>query len=87
MRNLPTCVQVHTFSTLKQKILSEKKFIYLLKTLVAHGAYLFVENAEHSSPCDLAERCGQKDIALYLESKMIFSVCFYFCFFSIFLLK
>ena len=37
-------------------------------------AYLFVENSDHSTPCDLAERNGQKDIALYLESKMIFSV-------------
>jgi ankyrin repeat/IBR domain-containing protein 1 len=45
-----------------------------VQTLVAHGAYLFVENLEHSTPCDLAERAGHKDIALYLESKMIFSV-------------
>jgi ankyrin repeat/IBR domain-containing protein 1 len=45
-----------------------------VQTLVAHGAYLFVENMEHSTPCDLAERNDHKDIALYLESKMIFSV-------------
>jgi ankyrin repeat protein len=45
-----------------------------VQTLVAHGAYLFVENMEHSTPCDLAERNGHKDIALFLESKMIFSV-------------
>ena len=45
-----------------------------VQTLVAHGAYLFVENLEHSTPCDLAEKFGHKDIALYLESKMIFSV-------------
>lgn len=49
-----------------------------VQTLVAHGAYLFCENADHSTPCDLAERNGQKDIALYLESKMIFSVCICF---------
>ena len=41
---------------------------------MSHGAYLFVENLERSTPCDLAERYGHKDIALYLESKMIFSV-------------
>lgn len=44
-----------------------------VQTLVAHGAYLFIENFEHYTPCDLAERQGNKDIALYLESKMIFS--------------
>jgi hypothetical protein len=49
-----------------------------VQTLVANGAYLFVENFEHSTPCDLAERNGHKDIALYLESKMIFSVNFFF---------
>ena len=44
-----------------------------VQSLVAHGAFLFVENIELCTPCDLAEKHGQKDIALYLESKMIFS--------------
>ncbi|RNA20713.1 ankyrin repeat and IBR domain-containing 1-like [Brachionus plicatilis] len=44
-----------------------------VQTLVANGAYLFVENASKWTPCDLAEKNGYKDIALYLESKMIFS--------------
>ena len=50
------------------------KFNLFSKSLVSHGAYLFVENQDRSTPCDLAERFGNKDIALYLESKMIFSV-------------
>ena len=42
--------------------------------LIANGAYLFVENIEHSTPVDLAEKYGHKEIALFLESKMLFSV-------------
>lgn len=57
-----------------------------VQSLVANGAYLFVENSSKSTPCDLAEKNGNKDIALYLESKMIFSVgtIFILFFFSIF---
>lgn len=58
-----------------------------VQTLVAHGAYLFVENAQHSTPCDLAEKYSQKDIALYLESKMIFSVKIFFIYCFIIILK
>ncbi len=49
---------------------------FLHKSLVVHGAYLFVENTERLTPCDLAENHGRKDITLYLESKMIFSVSY-----------
>lgn len=80
MKNLPTCVQVSNlfffaYFYLKKKYFNKfKKFILFSKSLVSHGAYLFVENQDRSTPCDLAERFGHKDIALYLESKMIFSV-------------
>ena len=45
-----------------------------IQTLISHGAYLFVENGDHLTACDIAESAGQKDIALYLESRMLFSV-------------
>ena len=41
--------------------------------LVQHGAPLFLENKENQTPCDSAEKGGHADIALYLESKMVFS--------------
>lgn len=44
-----------------------------VQTLVSNGAFLFVENKDRFTPFDLAEQCSHKDIALYLESKMIFS--------------
>jgi hypothetical protein len=43
---------------------------YYDKTLVAHGAYLFVENLEHLTTCDLAPYI----VGLDLESKMLLSV-------------
>ena len=45
-----------------------------LQVLVAYGAPLFVENSAKETPCDCAEKSGHSDIALYLESKMVFSV-------------
>lgn len=44
-----------------------------VQKLISQGAYLFIENLDHCTPCDLAEQCGCKDIALFLESKMLFS--------------
>ncbi|XP_040570920.1 uncharacterized protein [Lepeophtheirus salmonis] len=41
--------------------------------LVAHGADLFVENSEGMTPCDLAIKENNHQIALFLESKMVFS--------------
>ena len=42
--------------------------------LVAHGANLFVETLhERLTACDLAMRENQHDIALFLESKMVFN--------------
>jgi len=42
--------------------------------LVTHGAPLFLENKEDHTPCDMAEQNGHSEIAVYLESKMVFSV-------------
>ncbi len=49
---------------------------------------MFVENAQKQTPCDSAEKSGHNHIALYLESKMVFSVCLQFnfcCYFEQFL--
>ncbi len=41
--------------------------------LVAHGADLFNENADGLTACDLAVRDNHHDIALFLESRMVFA--------------
>jgi ankyrin repeat protein len=41
-----------------------------VQSLVAHGAFLFVENIGRCTPCDLAEKHGSQDISLFLEAKM-----------------
>ncbi|CAF4436261.1 unnamed protein product, partial [Adineta steineri] len=41
--------------------------------LLNAGAALYVENREKLTPCELAEKNGHKDLAIYLESRMIFS--------------
>ncbi|KAK3082836.1 hypothetical protein FSP39_006705 [Pinctada imbricata] len=46
---------------------------YCVETLVQYGAPLFTENNDQETPCDSAERGGHAEIALYLESKMVFS--------------
>ncbi|CAD5126134.1 DgyrCDS14303 [Dimorphilus gyrociliatus] len=40
--------------------------------LVSQNADLFAENDDKHTACDLAEKSGYKEIALYLESKMVF---------------
>ena len=47
-----------------------------LQLLVLRDAPLFSENAQKHTPCDCAEKSGNNNIALYLESKMVFSVSF-----------
>ncbi|CAF1628062.1 unnamed protein product [Rotaria magnacalcarata] len=44
-----------------------------VESLLNAGAALYVENHEKLTPCELAEKNGHKDLAIYLESKMIFS--------------
>ncbi|XP_060599500.1 ankyrin repeat and IBR domain-containing protein 1-like [Ruditapes philippinarum] len=44
-----------------------------VETLVNHACPLFVENTGNHTPCDCAESQGYSEIALYLESKMVFS--------------
>lgn len=52
--------------------------------LVSQNADLFAENDDKHTACDLAEKSGNKDIALYLESKMVFySVSIFFFIFSL----
>ncbi|XP_056009769.1 ankyrin repeat and IBR domain-containing protein 1-like isoform X2 [Ostrea edulis] len=46
---------------------------YCVEKLVQSGAPLFTENKERQTPCDCAEEGGHAEIALYLESKMVFS--------------
>ncbi|XP_041932199.1 ankyrin repeat and IBR domain-containing protein 1 isoform X1 [Alosa sapidissima] len=44
-----------------------------VELLVKSGADLFVENEERETPCDCAERQHHKELALSLESQMVFS--------------
>lgn len=44
-----------------------------VELLVSHNSPLFMENKENHTPCDCAESNGFNDIALFLESKMVFS--------------
>ncbi|XP_041374912.1 ankyrin repeat and IBR domain-containing protein 1-like isoform X2 [Gigantopelta aegis] len=44
-----------------------------VELLVQYGAPLFMENEDNLTPCDCADKNGNSDIALYLESKMVFS--------------
>jgi len=47
-----------------------------VQRLVEHGIPLETENKEKETACDCAEKNGHNDIALFLESKMVFSsVC------------
>ncbi|XP_036422491.1 ankyrin repeat and IBR domain-containing protein 1 isoform X1 [Colossoma macropomum] len=44
-----------------------------VELLVKSEADLFVENEEHQTPCDCAEKQRHKELALSLESQMVFS--------------
>uniref|UniRef100_A0A3B4D7W6 Ankyrin repeat and IBR domain-containing protein 1 n=1 Tax=Pygocentrus nattereri TaxID=42514 RepID=A0A3B4D7W6_PYGNA len=44
-----------------------------VELLVKSEADLFVENEEHQTPCDCAEKQHHKELALSLESQMVFS--------------
>lgn len=44
-----------------------------VELLVQNGSPLFIENVDQLTPCDIAEKHGHGDIALFLESKMVFS--------------
>ncbi|XP_045177754.2 ankyrin repeat and IBR domain-containing protein 1-like [Mercenaria mercenaria] len=44
-----------------------------VENLVNHSCPLFVENTDNQTPCDCAESKEYNEIALYLESKMVFS--------------
>ncbi|XP_050795465.1 ankyrin repeat and IBR domain-containing protein 1 isoform X6 [Gopherus flavomarginatus] len=44
-----------------------------VELLVKHGGNLFAENENKDTPCDCAEKQHHKDLALNLESQMVFS--------------
>jgi len=47
-----------------------------VQRLVENGIPLETENKENETACDCAEKNGHSDIALFLESNMVFSsVC------------
>jgi len=45
-----------------------------VQRLVEEGILLEAENKEKETACDCAEKNGHSDIALFLESKMVFSL-------------
>lgn len=49
-------------------------FFSLIQLLVQKEADLFVENENRETPCDCAEKQHHKELALRLESQMVFSV-------------
>jgi len=52
---------------------------HIVELLVSHGSPLFLENNERQTPCDLAMKANYHDIALFLESRMVFvSIVFSF---------
>lgn len=44
-----------------------------VELLIKHGGNLFAENENKDTPCDCAEKQHHKDLALNLESQMVFS--------------
>lgn len=50
-----------------------KDLVFVAQLLVKSEADLFAENEEHQTPCDCAEKQHHKELALSLESQMVFS--------------
>lgn len=48
--------------------------IFLTQFLVQRDADLFAENENRETPCDCAEKQHHKELALCLESQMVFSL-------------
>lgn len=46
---------------------------FIFQLLVKHGGDLFAENENKDTPCDCAEKQHHKELALNLESRMVFS--------------
>lgn len=46
---------------------------FTFQLLVKHGGDLFAENENKDTPCDCAEKQHHKELALNLESRMVFS--------------
>lgn len=49
-----------------------------VESLVAHGAHVFIENVERLTPSYLAKSHGHKEVALFLDSKLIVNVIHFF---------
>ena len=51
----------------------------VVELLVSHGAPLFLENLERLTPCDVAMKAQFHDVALFLESRMVFVSREHYC--------
>ena len=65
---------MHFYVLFDNKVLFSNLDCCLFQLLVTRGAPLFKENGQKQTPCDCAEKNSHGNIALYLESKMVFSV-------------
>ena len=48
--------------------------LFLIQSLVQHGASVFIEDDQNLTACDIAEQSGHTAVAAYLETKMVFNV-------------
>ena len=61
----------HFFRVLQE--LATDNYLLFFQLLVKHGGDLFAENENKDTPCDCAEKQHHKELALNLESRMVFS--------------
>ena len=61
----------HFFRGLQELVTDN--YLLFFQLLVKHGGDLFAENENKDTPCDCAEKQHHKELALNLESQMVFS--------------
>jgi len=61
----------HFFRVLQELVTDN--YLLFFQLLVKHGGDLFAENENKDTPCDCAEKQHHKELALNLESRMVFS--------------
>lgn len=61
----------HFFRVLQELVTDN--YLLFFQLLVKHGGDLFAENENKDTPCDCAEKQHHKELALNLESQMVFS--------------
>ncbi len=66
-------INLHIINALLSKAIFSSLFS-LAQFLVHREADLFAENENRETPCDCAEKQHHKDLALCLESQMVFSL-------------